>query len=109
MDVKPKADADVKDNENMQPEVQDQNGNVIQFKIKQSIQLKKLMNSYCRRKGIAMDTLRFTMGGTRLQGHWTPKDYEMVEGEVLEVLMEQQGGDGVCPSMPSEFYCYSKF
>ena len=109
MDVKPKADADVKDNENMQPGVQDQNGNVIQFKIKQSTQLKKLMNSYCSRKGIAMDTLRFTMDGTRLQGHLTPKDYDMVEGDVLEVFMEQQGGDGVRSSMPSEFYCYSKF
>ena len=40
MDVKPKADADVKDNENIQLGVQDQNGNVIQFKIKQSTQLK---------------------------------------------------------------------
>ena len=107
MDVKPKADADVKDNENIQLGVQDQNGNVIQFKIKQSTQLKKLMNSYCSRKGIAMDTLRFTMDGTRLQGHLTPKDYDMVEGDVLEVFMEQQGGDGV--SIPSEFYCYSKF
>ena len=57
MDVKPEADADIKDNENIQGEkVQDQNRNVIQFKIKQSTQLKKLMNSYCSRKGIAVDT-----------------------------------------------------
>ena len=41
MDVKPEADADIKDNENIQGEkVQDQNRNVIQFKIKQSTQLK---------------------------------------------------------------------
>ena len=49
------------------------------------------MNSYCSWKVIAMDTLRFTMDGTRLQGHLTPKDYDMVEGNVLEVFMEQQG------------------
>ena len=63
MDVKPKADADGKDNEKMQPEVQDQNGNVIQFKIKQSIQLKKLMNSYCSCswKGIV---LQWTLSGS---------------------------------------------
>ena len=38
-----------------------------------------------------MDTLRFTMDGTRLQGHLTPEDYDMAEGVVLEVFMEQQG------------------
>ena len=102
MDVKPNTDSDVKA-DNIQLGVKDQNGNVTQFKIKQSTQLKKLMNSYCSRKGIAMDTIRFTMDGTRLRGDLTPKDYDMVEGDELEVFMEQQGG-GCGGWRPPSFY-----
>ena len=81
------------EDENIQVGVQDPNGQVTQFKIKMNTPLRKLMTSYCTRKNIGMDAVRFCLDGVRLQGHKCPGDYDMQQGDTLEVFQEQQGGD----------------
>ena len=90
---------DIKDtsmcDDNIQVGVQDTSGQVTQFKIKMKTPLRKLMSSYCTRKQIGMDAVRFLLDGVRLQPHKCPGDYDMQAGDTLEVFQEQQGGAGV--------------
>ena len=73
--------------------VQDQNGGaIIHFKIKKSTPFKKLMNAYCTRQKVNMESLRFTFDGNRLRPTDCPNDHQMEDGDTLEVFQEQCGG-----------------
>ena len=69
-----------------------QDGQVIQFKIKQSTPFRKLMNAYCDRQKLALSTIRFVFDGTRLKESDTPKSMDMEEGDAIEVFTQQTGG-----------------
>ncbi|TVY38553.1 Small ubiquitin-related modifier, partial [Lachnellula occidentalis] len=76
----------------------DQNGSEVTFKIKRTTPLEKVMDAYCKNKGLAKDSLRFFYDGLRLTGTDTPEktfDMEdMGDDEVyqIDVMMEQHGG-----------------
>ena len=57
-----------------------QDGNIVQFKIKKATALKKLMSTYCERAGLAMQTIRFSFDGQRLNTDDTPKALDMEDG-----------------------------
>ena len=54
-------------------QVMGQDGNIVQFKIKKHTALKKLMATYCERAGLALQTIRFSFDGTRINESDTPK------------------------------------
>jgi hypothetical protein len=51
-----------------------QDGNEIFFKCKMTTPLNKLMNAFCTRQGIAMNSVRFLFDGQRLTPNTTPKE-----------------------------------
>ena len=69
-----------------------QDGNEIYFKCKMTTPLQKLMNAFCQRNGVAMNSVRFLFDGARLGPTQTPKDLDMEDGDVIDVMVEQQGG-----------------
>lgn len=69
-----------------------QDGNEIYFKCKQSTPLQKLMHAFCQRQGVAMGSVRFLFDGARLNETQTPKELDMEDGDVIDVMVEQQGG-----------------
>ncbi|CAI6357966.1 unnamed protein product [Macrosiphum euphorbiae] len=69
-----------------------QDNAVVQFKIKKNTPLKKLMNAYCERTGIAFETVRFRFDGQAIAVTDTPTTLEMEEGDTLEVYQQQTGG-----------------
>ena len=69
-----------------------QDGQVIQFKIKESTPFRKLMNAYCERQKLVMSTIRFVFDGTRLKETDTPKSLEMEDDDTIEVFSQQTGG-----------------
>ncbi len=74
--------------------VVDANGSELTFKIKRRTPMKKLIDAYHAEKGAAADTLRFSMSdGSRVLPTHTPETLKMEDGEVLDVHMEQQGGN----------------
>jgi len=81
--------------EHINLKVMGQDGNVVQFKIKRHTALKKLMSTYCERAGLALQTIRFSFDGTRINESDTPKGLDMEDGDTIEVFQQQSGGGSV--------------
>lgn len=69
-----------------------QDGNEIYFKCKQTTPLKKLMDAFCNRQGVSSNSVRFLFDGNRINETQTPQQLEMEDGDVIDVMVEQQGG-----------------
>jgi len=69
-----------------------QDGNEIFFKCKMTTPLQKLMQAFCNRQGVALNSVRFLFDGARLSANQTPQELEMEDGDVIDVMVEQQGG-----------------
>lgn len=74
--------------------VVDQDGNDLFFKIKKHTTLKKVMDAYCERQGKNRSLVRFLFEGHRIQDNDTPDTLEMEDGDMIQVVLEQLGGDG---------------
>ena len=74
--------------------VKGQDGNEVFFRIKRSTQLKKLMNAYCDRQSVAIDSIVFLFDGRRLRGEQTPDELEMEDGDEIDAMLHQTGGIG---------------
>ena len=72
--------------------VKAQDGTEIYFKIKRTTQLKKLMDAYCQRQGLASNQCRFIFDGERIKDDDTPDNLEMENGDEIDVMVEQTGG-----------------
>ena len=72
--------------------VKAQDGTEIYFKIKRTTQLKKLMDAYCQRQGLANNQCRFIFDGERIKDDDTPDGLEMENGDEIDVMVEQTGG-----------------
>lgn len=54
-----------------------QDGNEVFFRIKHSTQLKKLMNAYCDRQSVDMNSIAFLFDGRRLRPEQTPDEVKL--------------------------------
>ncbi|KAL7666478.1 hypothetical protein ABC855_g136 [[Candida] zeylanoides] len=89
------------DNENQQPKEEKPDTHInlkvsdgsaeIFFKIKRSTPMKRLMETFCKRQGKTMDTLRFLIDGTRVAPDSTADDLDLEDGDVIEAHREQIG------------------
>lgn len=90
-DIKPKVDGG---NEIIQIKVSNQEGNEVLFKIKKSTPLKKMMTAYCEAKSLSdSNAIRFTYKGARVRETQTPLDLGMEDGDSIDILNEQIGGN----------------
>ena len=62
------------------------------FKVKMEMQFEKLFESYCKRSGKPISSVRFMFDGERLSLKDTPLKYNMQNEDLIEVFVEQQGG-----------------
>ncbi|ESR60881.1 hypothetical protein CICLE_v10017283mg [Citrus x clementina] len=67
-------------------------GNEVFFRIKRSTQLKKLMNAYCDRQSVELNSIAFLFDGRRLRGEQTPDELEMEDGDEIDAMLHQTGG-----------------
>lgn len=67
-------------------------GNEVFFKIKRGTPLKKLMDAFCKRQGVAPEQMRFVFDGNRLEGKETANTLGMEENDTIDVLVQQTGG-----------------
>ncbi|XP_044732288.1 small ubiquitin-related modifier 2 [Chrysoperla carnea] len=80
------------ESEHINLKVMGQDQAIVQFKIKKQTPLRKLMNAYCDRAGLAMSTVRFRYDGNVVNETDTPTTLEMEEGDTIEVFQQQTGG-----------------
>lgn len=71
--------------------VKDQEGSLTHVTVTKFIALSRLFDSYCARKRIARHGVRFLFDGCRILDHQTPMDLEMVDGDAIDVMMDQCG------------------
>ncbi|CAK9797120.1 Small ubiquitin-related modifier 3 [Anthophora quadrimaculata] len=83
------------ESEHINLKVLGQDSAVVQFKIKKHTPLRKLMNAYCDRVGLAIAAVRFRFDGQPINELDTPTTLEMEEGDTIEVYQQQTGG-GLC-------------
>ena len=78
--------------------VKGQDGNEVFFRIKRSTQLKKLMNAYCDRQSVEINSIAFLFDGRRLRAEQTPDELEMEDGDEIDAMLHQTGGG--CGGVP---------
>ena len=66
--------------------VKGQDGNIVYFKIKKKIQLKKLMEAYCERHSLQKNQIHFLFYGKLLRDSQTPNELEMEDDDVIDVI-----------------------
>jgi small ubiquitin-related modifier len=87
------------DNETLQLKVKNSEGKETVFKLKKSTALRKMMDAYCQREGLPADGVRFLFEGERLNREHTPESLGMEDGDVIDALIEQTGGN-LCGTVP---------
>lgn len=68
------------------------NGGELQFKIKKSTPMEKVMNAYIKRLGAQPGSLRFLFDGNRVQEKDTVETLDMEDGDTIDVMITQTGG-----------------
>lgn len=58
----------------------------VQFKIKKHTPLLKLLNAYCERACVAINTVSFRFNGRTIRGTDTPLSLGMEDGDTIEVF-----------------------
>merc|ERR1711912_171907 len=76
----------------IQLKVKDQQGSEVQFKIKKSTPLRKLMDAYCSRLGLQASQVRFMVDGERIGPDDTAEKLGLEDEDLIDVAMEQTGG-----------------
>ncbi|KAF7683643.1 Small ubiquitin-related modifier 1 [Astathelohania contejeani] len=72
--------------------VQDGDGREIEFRVKRSITLSKLLNAYCKNNNKDSSQLRLSYRGKFLSLNATPESIGLEDGELLEIMSSQVGG-----------------
>mmetsp|Transcript_17670 Transcript_17670/g.34224 ORF Transcript_17670/g.34224 Transcript_17670/m.34224 type:complete len:114 (+) Transcript_17670:1443-1784(+) len=69
-----------------------QDNNEVHFKVKKTTKFEKIMEAFCKKKGVDKANTRFIFDGQRINGQQTPNDLDMEDDDTIEVMMEQVGG-----------------
>lgn len=73
--------------------VKGQEGNEVFFRTKRTTALKKLMSAYCDRQSVSMESIAFLFDGRRLRENQTPEELEMEDGDEIDAMLHQTGGN----------------
>lgn len=76
----------------IQLRVRNHQGGEVQFKIKKTSGLKKLMEAYCQRVGVRLGEVRFMVDGERVNETDTPEGLGLGDDDLIDVSVEQTGG-----------------
>ena len=72
--------------------VHHRDGNETYFKCKPTTPLQKLMHAFCNRQGWSTLSVRFLFDGRLISERDTPQQLDMEDGDIIDVMQEQQGG-----------------
>mmetsp|Transcript_6533 Transcript_6533/g.11351 ORF Transcript_6533/g.11351 Transcript_6533/m.11351 type:complete len:107 (+) Transcript_6533:92-412(+) len=78
--------------QHIQLKVKDQHGSEIIFRIKRSTPLKKLIDAYCMRNGLASTQVRIMVDGERIAPEDTADYLGLENDDVLDAVQAQHGG-----------------
>lgn len=76
----------------LQIRVVSQDGSMVFFKCKPTTSFAKMFKAYGDRMGYSEDKIRFLFDGVRLKPSQTPGEFDMEDGDSIDVMMECVGG-----------------
>ncbi|XP_048665745.1 small ubiquitin-related modifier 3-like [Marmota marmota marmota] len=80
------------ENDHINLKVVEQDGSVVQFKIKRHTPLSKLMKAFCERQSLSMRQLRFRFDRQPINETDTPAQLEMEDKDTIDGFQQQTGG-----------------
>ncbi len=78
-----------------------QSGDSLQFKVRMTTPLQKVMDAYCSRMHVSEESVRFLYDGDRVKGISTPETMNMENNDIIDVVLQQTGGGGGFFSLPA--------
>ena len=66
-------------------------GNETFFEMDETAPLLRLMDAFCTRQGVSPLSIRFLFDGNRINETQTPEQLDMEDGDIIDVMVEQQG------------------
>lgn len=81
------------DQNTMVIKVQSQEGNELHFKIKPTTLFSKVVDQYCKCTGTERDAVRFLFDGNRIDPQKTAAEIGLHDGDEVDVMIQQFGGD----------------
>ena len=63
-----------------------QDGNEIFFKMRMSTQMNRLMNAFCQRQGVSVNSVRFLFDGNFITASDTPSELDMKDADAIDVV-----------------------
>ncbi len=71
-----------------------QSGDSLQFKVRMTTPLQKVIDAYCSRMNVSEESVRFLYDGDRVKGINTPEIMDLEDGDIIDVVLQQTGGGG---------------
>ncbi|KAL5710606.1 hypothetical protein ACHQM5_021148 [Ranunculus cassubicifolius] len=87
-----------------------QDGRRISYKVKRNLVLGRLMDAYCEKHVLDVDTVVFLYDEHRINKNETPEQLKMEDDDEIDVMLHQSGGSGLpAPAfyLNSEGWCFS--
>lgn len=69
-------------------------GGVLSFKVKKTTTFKKVFEAICAKRQIEKNSFRLQFDDLKINENTTPKMLEMVDGDQVDMFVEQLGGEG---------------
>lgn len=73
--------------------VANQNGATVSFRVKSSTPLAKLFDAYAKKEGVAASSIKFMLDGAPISPQQTPRELGLGEGDQIDVMSSQVGGN----------------
>ena len=72
--------------------IKNQDNEEVLFKIGENVELKKLKEVYCRHQKLRCGSVQLLFDGERVGEKQTAREWGMVTGDEIDVVVEQTGG-----------------
>mmetsp|Transcript_10251 Transcript_10251/g.29432 ORF Transcript_10251/g.29432 Transcript_10251/m.29432 type:complete len:93 (+) Transcript_10251:75-353(+) len=79
--------------EHINLKVKDQDNAEVHFKVRTGTKFKKIFDAFLQRKSLQPGSVRFLFDGERVREDQSPQELDMEDGDSLDVMMEQVGGE----------------
>lgn len=63
---------------------------MVRYVVHRNVLLRHVFKKYCQKLGLDEGTVGF-LCEERIEGHYTPADYDMEDGDIIDAFIEQAG------------------
>ena len=80
------------DSQQLNIRLKNMDGSEVYFKVLQTTPFRKIISAFCTKTGLSSSNVRLMFEGESITGNMTPKELELEDNDVIDVLSQQTGG-----------------